>query len=389
MPRKPDRSKPLKPDTLVASHAVAQGPHGAVAPSIHLATTYRWDDVQAKPSFDYSRTVNPTRKDLELLLAELEGGASCVVTNTGMSAIDLVLKLIKPGDLVVAPHDCYGGTHRLFTALAKKGDFEVLFVDQTDAKAAKDAIAQGPRLFWIETPSNPLLRIVDVAALASAAKAKGALVCADNTFLSPARQKPLALGCDLVMHSTTKLINGHTDVVGGAVIAKDAQLGAELAWWSNAMGASGSPFDAYLTLRGARTLFARLDRQEATAMAIAEALEADDRVSKVNYPGLESHPGHGLAKAQQSGFGLILSFDLAPGRNAVAFMNALNLITPAASLGGFETLACLPASMTHAGMAPEARLEAGVTDTLIRLSVGLENPTDILGDIDQALEAAV
>lgn len=383
MPRK------LEPDTLVASHAVARDPiHGGVAPPIHLATTYRWGDVTQKPGFDYSRTVNPTRAQLETLLAELEGGATCVVTNTGMAAIDLVLNLLKPRDLVVAPHDCYGGTHRLFTAKAKKGDFSIQFVDQTDAKAAQDAIEQGPRLLWIETPSNPLLRIVDVAALATAARAKGALVCADNTFLSPARQRPLALGCDLVVHSTTKLINGHTDVVGGAVIAADAKLGEELAWWSNAAGASGSAFDAYLTLRGVRTLYARLDRQEASAATIALTLEADDRIAKVNYPGLASHPGHALAKTQQTGFGIMLSFDLAPGRNAVGFMNALDLITPAASLGGFETLACLPASMTHAGMAPAARLAAGVTDTLIRLSVGLENPADILADIEQALEAA-
>jgi cystathionine gamma-synthase len=383
MPRK------VEPDTLVASHAVARDPaHGAVAPPIHLATTYRWDDVTQKPGVDYSRTVNPTRRQLEALLAQLEGGAACTVTNTGMAAIDLVLNLLKPGDLVVAPHDCYGGTHRLFTAKAKKGDFEVLFVDQTDEAAAKDAIAQGPRLFWIETPSNPLLRIVDVAALAKAAKAKGALVCADNTFLSPARQKPLALGCDLVMHSTTKLINGHTDVVGGAVIAADAKLGEELAWWCNAVGASGSAFDSYLTLRGVRTLYARLDRQEGSAATVATALEADARIAKVHFPGLASHSGHALAKRQQSGFGIMLSFDLAPGHDAVAFMNALALITPAASLGGFETLACLPASMTHAGMDPKARAEAGVTDTLIRLSVGLENPKDLLADIDQALKTA-
>jgi cystathionine gamma-synthase len=382
-------TRKLEPDTLVASHAVARDPiHGGVAPPIHLATTYRWSDVTQKPAFDYSRTINPTRQQLEGLLAELEGGASCVVTNTGMAAIDLVLNLLKPGDLVVAPHDCYGGTHRLLTAKAKKGDFEVAFVDQTDAKAAAHGIAQGPRLFWIETPSNPLLRIVDVAALAAAAKDAGAIVCADNTFLSPARQRPIALGCDLVVHSTTKLINGHTDVVGGAAIAKDAKLGEELAWWSNAVGASGSAFDAYLTLRGVRTLYARLDRQESSALEIAEALEADARIGRVNYPGLPSHPGHGIAKRQQSGFGMMLSFDLAPGRKAPVFMNSLALITPAASLGGFETLACLPASMTHAGMDPKARAEAGVTDTLIRLSVGLENPKDILADIDQALETA-
>jgi cystathionine gamma-synthase len=383
MPRK------REPDTAVASHAVASDPQcGAVAPPIHLSTTYEWTDVTEKPGFDYSRTINPTRRALEGLLAELEGGERALVTNTGMSAIDLILNLVKPGDLVVAPHDCYGGTHRLFTAKAKKGDFEVLFVDQTDPAAAADAIRQGPKLFWIETPSNPLLRITDIATLAADAKAAGALTCADNTFLSPARQKPLDLGCDLVMHSTTKLINGHTDVVGGAVIAKTAALGEELAWWSNAVGASGSPFDSYLTLRGARTLYARLDRQEAAAMAVAKALEADDRVARVHYPGLPSHPGHELAARQQSGFGIILSFDLAAGLDAVAFMNALDLITAAASLGGFETLACLPASMTHAGMDPQARLEAGVTDTLIRLSVGLENPGDLLGDLDAALKAA-
>ncbi|MGD2133980.1 MAG: cystathionine gamma-synthase [Maricaulaceae bacterium] len=382
-------TKPRKPDTLVAAHGVAEDPwRGAVAPPIHLSTTYAWRDVAEKPQFDYSRTANPTRATLAGLLAELEGGAHGIVTATGMAAVDVILNLLSPGDLLVAPHDCYGGSHRLFSAKAKKGNFEVAFVDQTDLNAVDAALARKPKLVWIETPSNPLLRVTDIREVATRARTVGALVCADNTFLSPARQQPLVLGCDLVMHSTTKFINGHTDVVGGAIISKDAELGEELAWWTNCVGASGSAFDSFLTLRGARTLFARLDRQEATAGAIAETLDADERVAAVHYPGLPSHPGHEIAAKQQSGFGALLSFELADGFDARAFMNALELVTPAASLGGFETLACLPASMTHAGMDPKARLEAGVTDSLIRLSAGLENAEDLLADIDAALKTA-
>lgn len=378
-----------RPETLVANHGVAQDPHhGAVAPTITLSATFRWPDPETKPAFDYSRTVNPTRAELEGALAALEGAAGCTVTNTGMAAIDLVLDLIRPGELIVAPHDAYGGTYRLLHSLAQRGRFEVAFIDQNDDTAYEAALANKPRLVWIETPSNPLMRIVDVADRAKKAKAAGALVAADNTFLTPARQRPLDLGCDIVVHSTTKFLNGHSDVVGGAVLAKDKALVEEIAWWANNVGATGAPFDAYLTLRGLRTLCVRLDRQEESAQALADILKADPAVAKVYYPGLADHPGRDIALRQQTGFGAMLSFELRDGPAATRFFKALRLATVAASLGGFETLVCRPATMTHAGMSPEARAEAGIHDGLVRVSVGLEHIDDLAADFGAGLKAA-
>jgi cystathionine gamma-synthase len=375
--------------TICARSGVDQdSAHGAVMPPLYLSSNYSFAGFDQKRKYDYSRSGNPTRDVLADTLAELEGGAGCVVTATGMAAVDLPLALLSPGDLLIAPHDCYGGTHRLICARAKKGHFDVLWVDQNDQEALDAALAKGPKLVLVETPSNPLLRLVDVADICVRAHAVGAKVVADNTFLSPALQRPLELGCDIVVHSTTKYINGHSDVVGGAVIAADPADHAELAWWANCLGVTGSPFDAYLTLRGIRTLFTRIERQQATAGHVAALLDAHPAVKVVHYPGLKSHPGHALVARQQQGPGAMLSFELEGGVEAVrTLVQTLEVFTLAESLGGVESLIAHPATMTHAAMTPEARTVAGITDGLLRLSVGLEHQDDLVADLVRALDA--
>jgi cystathionine gamma-synthase len=385
----PGNSNARNPQTIAAAAGVGlASPHRSVAPQICLSANYAWDDPLVKPSYDYSRSGNPTRSALEEALAELEGAARCVVTATGMAAIDLVLCLVRPGDLVVAPHDCYGGTHRLLSARARIGHFELALVDQTDDDAYAQAIARKPKLVLFETPSNPLLRVTDLEKCARQAKDVGAIAVADNTFLSPALQRPLDLGCDVVLHSTTKFINGHSDVVGGAVLAGDAALGDELAWWANCTGVTGAPFDSYLTLRGLRTLYPRIERQQKTAETVIAHLQADPRIAKIFYPGLVDHPGHDIARRQQKGFGSMFSVELADDIDALEFVRALQVFTTAESLGGFESLVCLPGLMTHASMPPEARAVAGISDRLVRFSVGLEHEDDLWTDIEAALKAA-
>lgn len=375
------------PRTIAARTGVDQDTaHGAVMPPLYLSSNYSFAGFQQKRRYDYSRSGNPTRDQLAETLAELEAGAGAVVVATGMAAVDLALVTLEPGDLLIAPHDCYGGTCRLLCARAKKGHFEVLFIDQADPGALEAALALKPRLVFIETPSNPLLRVVDIADICTRAHAVGAKVVVDNTFLSPALQQPIRLGADFVVHSTTKYINGHSDVVGGAVVCAGADDHALLSWWANCLGVTGSPFDAYLTLRGVRTLFARIERQQTTAGAIAAALDAHPAVKAVHYPGLKSHPGHALATRQQNGPGAMLSFELHGGIDAVReVVEALALFTLAESLGGVESLVAHPATMTHAAMTPEQRAVAGVTDGLLRLSVGLEHQDDLLADLSQAL----
>jgi cystathionine gamma-synthase len=362
---------------------------GAVTPSLVLSSNFSFAGFNDKRRYDYTRSGNPTRDLLGEALAELEGGAGGVVTATGMAAITLVLNaLLEPGDRLVVPHDGYGGSWRLFNALAKKGAFELVTVDLTDARALADALLEPPKLVWIETPSNPLLRITDLRFVIDAAHKAGALAVVDNTFLSPALQNPIAaFGADVVVHSTTKYINGHSDVVGGAVIARDAALHDTLAWWANALGITGSPFDSFLTLRGLRTLDARLRVHEENAGALAPWLDAQPAVAQVHYPGLASHPGHALAARQQHGFGAMLSVELhavegVGGEAAVrAFVEGLQCFTLAESLGGVESLIAHPATMTHAAMAPEARAAAGITDGLLRLSVGIEALEDLQDDL--------
>ena len=373
--------------TLVAQSGVNADPtHGAVMPPLYLSSNYSFDGLDGKRKYDYTRSGNPTRDVLAETLADLEGGSGCVVTSTGMAAVDLALSSLNAGDLLLAPHDCYGGTHRLLTARAKKGHFEVEFVDQRDDAWLDAAFAKKPKLILIETPSNPLMRVVDIADLCRRAHAAGAKAIVDNTFLSPALQRPIALGADYVVHSTTKYINGHSDVVGGAVISANQADHEQTAWWANCLGVTGSPFDAWLTLRGVRTLFARIERQQATAGLLAEWLERQPGVAAVHYPGLKSHAGHDLAARQQSGFGAMLSFELEGGISAVrAFVDGLSTFTLAESLGGVESLIAHPALMTHAAMVPEARRTAGISDGLLRLSIGLEHVEDLQNDLIRAL----
>jgi cystathionine gamma-synthase len=362
---------------------------GAVVPPIHLTSTFSFVGFGEKRAYDYSRSGNPTRDALAGALAELEGGAGAVVTASGMAAVGLVTQLFRPGQVAVVPHDCYGGTYRLFNALRERGSLDVRFVDFQDAAALGAALDGRPALLWIETPSNPLLRIVDVAGVAGAGHAAGALVVADNTFLSPVWQRPLALGADVVVHSTTKYLNGHSDVVGGAVIAASRELHEKLAWWANCIGVTGAPFDSYLTLRGLRTLHARMRAHGENAAALVELLASHRAVARVHYPGLESHPGHAVARAQQQGFGAMVSFELRGGIAQVrAFLDALRLFSLAESLGGVESLVAHPASMTHAAMDEAARRRAGISDALVRLSVGIEDAADLTRDLAQALDAA-
>jgi len=363
--------------------------HGAVVPPLHLSSNFAFAGLGKPRPYDYTRSGNPTRDALGEALAALEGGAGAVVTSSGMAALTLVCHLLEPGDVLVAPHDCYGGTYRLFQGLAAKGHFEVLFVDQTDDVALDAALARKPKLVLTETPSNPLLRIVDIRKVAAGARAAGALYAVDNTFLSPALQQPLALGADLVIHSTTKYINGHSDVVGGAVIAATEELAETLTWWANCLGITGAPFDSYMTLRGVRTLFARIRQHEESASILASALNGHKSVEQVYYPGLETHPGNAIAASQQSGFGGMVSFEIKGGEAAVrAFIDKLQFFTLAESLGGVESLVCHPPTMTHAPFSEAALAAAGIGRNLIRLSVGLESTQDLLADILNALQAA-
>lgn len=378
-----------KPATIVAAARPDFDGLGSVAPPIWTSDTFRWANSDEKPEFDYSRTVNPNRTLLAEALAELEGAVGGVITNSGQSAALLSLLRLPLGARVVAPHDCYGGTFRLLDAFARQGRIRCEFVDQTDDNAFAASLTGGLDLLWIETPSNPLLRITDVRKCAGLAKEQGALVIADNTLPTPVRQKPLELGCDLVMHSTTKALNGHSDLFGGALLVKDAALLEELQWWSNAAGLNGSAYDASQTLRGLRTLPLRIDRQEATAGSLAEWLASHPQVQSVHYPGLASHPGHALAVEQQAGPGFMFSIRLNGGKPAAdQFVAALELITLASSLGGFATLICAPATMTHRGMPPAEQERAGLHPDLLRLSVGLEDAADLQADLERGFAAS-
>ncbi|WP_275553220.1 cystathionine gamma-synthase [Mixta sp. Marseille-Q2659] len=364
--------------------------YGCVVPPIHLSSTYNFTDFNQPRAHDYSRRGNPTRDVVQRALAELEDGAGAVMTNTGMSAIHLVCTLfLKPGDLLVAPHDCYGGSYRLFDSQSKRGAYRVKFVDQGDAEALQDALAEKPKLVLVESPSNPLLRVVDIAAICQAAREAGAISVVDNTFLSPALQNPLALGADLVLHSCTKYLNGHSDVVAGAVIAKDAAVATELAWWANNIGVTGSAFDSYLLLRGMRTLGPRMAAAQRNALAIVEYLQQQPLVKKLYHPSLPENAGHQHAVRQQRGFGAMLSFELDGDEPRLRrFLKALELFTLAESLGGVESLISHTATMTHAGMSAEARAAAGISDTLLRISVGIEDHEDLIADLDNAFRVA-
>jgi cystathionine gamma-synthase len=381
--------EPKKPATIVAAaHPDLDPAYGSVGPAIWTSDTFRWETPDEKPAFDYSRTVNPNRAMLVRTLAELEGAAGGVVTNSGQSAALIALLRLPVGARVVAPHDCYGGTYRLLEALARQEKIRCTFVDQANDAAFAASLHDDVALLWIETPSNPLMRITDIRKRTAEAKHRGALTLADNTLLSPCRQRPLDLGCDLVLHSTTKVLNGHSDLFGGALLAKDPALVEELEWWSNAAGVNGSAFDASQIVRGLRTLPLRVERQEASAIAIADWLCARPEIKAVHFPGLERSDGHQIAAVQQSGPGFMLSFELRGGKEAAdRFVGAIELITLASSLGGFSTLICTPSTMTHRGMPAEVQREAGIAPDLLRLSVGLEDVADLIADLERGLSA--
>jgi cystathionine gamma-synthase len=382
-------SKATKATLAVRAAIESDTQHGAVVPPLHLSSNFAFAGFGEKRQYDYTRSGNPTRDALADVLSELEGGAGAVITSSGMAALTLLTQFLKPGDTIIAPHDCYGGTFRLFEQQAAKGLFEVRFVDQSDEEALRLACELGPRIILTETPSNPLLRVVDIAKIAAAAKDCGALLAVDNTFLSPALQNPIELGADFVIHSTTKYINGHSDVVGGCVVAATDELAEQLVFWANCIGITGAPFDSFLTLRGIRTLHPRIRQHEDSAGRLARALDQHDLVDTVYYPGLPSHPGHDIACRQQRGFGGMISFEIAGGESAIrSFVAHLQYFSLAESLGGVESLVCHPASMTHAPLNDEALAEAGIKPNLVRLSVGLESTEDLLSDVLLALEAA-
>ncbi len=387
-------SKGKTPKKSIATRSVRAGlesdaQHGSVVPPIYLSTNFAFEKYRTPRKYDYTRSGNPTRDQLGNALADLEDGAGAVVTCTGLSAITLILATLPSGARVIAPYDCYGGTYRLLAALHAQGNLVVEFVDQGDPTALRTALDKGARLVWIETPSNPLLRVVDIRAITEAAHAADALAVVDNTFLSPIWQQPLKLGADMVMHSTTKYLNGHSDVVGGAVIAATKELHDNLAWWANAIGVTGAPFDSFMTLRGVRSLHARMRVHAENTAAVVDCLARHPGVERVYYPGLPDHPGHDIARRQQSGFGAMLSFELHGGEAAVeAFLSGLECFTLAESLGGVESLISHPASMTHAGMEESARLRAGIGAGLLRVSVGIEDSADLVADLAAGLERA-
>ena len=380
----------LDPRTLAVRAGVdSDEQHGAVMPPVYLSSNFCFEGFGLKRQHDYTRTSNPSRDLLAEALAELEQGAGAAVTASGMAAVTLALELVPLGGRVVAPQDCYGGTYRLLRDRAAAGHYQVDFIDQTNADQVGQALSSPASMVWIETPTNPLLRIVDIKTVAAQAREAAALVVVDNTFLSPALQQPLTLGADVVVHSTTKYLNGHSDVVGGAAVSLQSEIAERLAYSANALGLTGAPFDSFLTLRGLRTLHPRLQIHQENAMGLASALLDHEVVKTVHYPGLPEHPQHGLAKQQQSGFGGMLSFELNGGEAAVAqFVERLQLFSLAESLGGVESLVCHPASMTHLPLTPEARADAGIVPGLVRLSVGIEALADLRNDLRQALDAA-
>jgi cystathionine gamma-synthase len=384
----------LVPEAELATQCVHAGvqpdpSYGAVMPPIHLSSTFAFQDVGTNAGFDYTRSGNPTRAALEEAIALLEGGQGATCTSTGMSAVLVALNLLPKASHLICTVDCYGGTFRMLEHARLTSGLEVTYLELADLEGLRAALRPNTRMIWVETPSNPLLRLTDIRAVAALATAHGALTVVDNTFLSPVLQRPFSLGADLVVHSSTKYLNGHSDVVGGVVVGRpgDVAMTQRIQSLNNLLGTSQSPFDCFLVQRGLKTLLLRMRAHEAGARAVATFLAGHPAVRVVHYPGLEAHPQHALARAQQSGFGGMLSFELAGGGPArvEALLRSLKWFTLAESLGGVESLVAHPATMTHASMTPEARQRAGITDGVIRLSVGIEDPKDLIADLDQAL----
>jgi cystathionine gamma-synthase len=356
---------------------------------IYSSSTFRWVDLNTHKGFDYTRSDNPTRRALEQNLAALEGGVDCKATATGMAAITAAMQMFEPGDHVIAGHDIYGGTFRLFYSILAERGLEFSFVNMGDPGNVRKAVKRNTKCIWIETPSNPLLSIVDMKAIAAIARDAGAISIADNTFLSPYLQRPFEHGVDIVVHSTTKYLNGHSDVVGGAVITRHEEHAKRVSYIVNALGLACSPFDAWLVLRGVKTLGPRMEAHQRGAMALATMLASHPKVARVYYPGLPSHPRHELAKRQQDGFGGMLSFDVKGGRpEAERVLTGTKLFQLAESLGGVESLMEYPETMSHASMTPEARHAAGISERTVRVSVGIEHPDDLVADMRAAVDAA-
>ena len=387
MPKRTDL-KSMSIQTRAVSLGVdTDATHGAVMPPLYLSSNFSFEGLGKKRSYDYARSGHPNRDLIADVIAELEGGAGCVMTASGLAALDLLWQDLPGQKRVIAPHDCYGGTQRLLNARAKQGLIALSYVDQGDDQALKTALAQGAELVLIETPSNPLMRVVDLKSIIDLSHEAGAKVAVDNTFLSPALQNPIALGADYVVHSTTKYINGQSDVIGGAIVVSDPAEIDIKKWWANCLGSGAPAFDSYLTLRGIRTLFVRIHQQQKSAQILAEFLHTDPKIAKVYYPGLTSHPGHDIAARQQKGFGAMMSFELKGGIEAVAkLVDNISVFTLAESLGGVESLIVHPASMTHAAMSPEAQATAGISPSLVRLSIGLEDVDDLKAALAEALD---
>ncbi len=377
------------PDTLAVHAGYTPDPTtGAVMPPIYQTSTYAQEAPGVHKGYEYSRTDNPTREALEACVAALEGGAHGLAFASGMAAIANVLALLRAGDHVVAVDDLYGGTVRLFEHVGRANGLDFTYVDLRDPGRLREALRPNTRLVWVETPTNPLLKLVDLAAVAHIAREAGVISVCDNTFLSPYFQRPLELGIDIVVHSTTKYLNGHSDVVGGVLVLNDEELYRRLKFLQNAIGAVPGPVDCWLTLRGIRTLHVRMERHQANALAIARWLEAHPRVRRVLYPGLPSHPQHELARRQQRGYGGMITVELdADLEGTRRFLQRVRLFTLAESLGGVESLIEHPAIMTHASLPPERRAALGIGDALVRLSVGVEHVDDLIADLQQALEA--
>lgn len=365
------------------------GTYNSVTTPIYPSSTFYFDAIGKHRGFDYTRSGNPTRAGLEENLADLEGGVGASITCTGMSAVTTLMFLFQPGDHIITGNDIYGGTYRSFASVFKQMGIQFSFVDMRDPANIKAAVRENTKAIWIETPSNPLLNITDIRAAAKIAHDCGAIAIADNTFLSPYFQRPLELGCDIVMHSTTKYINGHSDVVGGAIISKSSEWAEKVKYYTNALGTPCSPFDAWLVLRGVKTLVPRMKMHETNAIALAEFLDQHPKVKKVYYPGLKSFPQYDLVKSQMHGFGGMLSFDVDTDLvNLDTLFEHLQLFILAESLGGVESLIEQPWSMSHASMDEEARVTAGITPGTIRVSVGLEHPDDLIADMENALDAS-
>jgi cystathionine gamma-synthase len=359
----------------------------SVITPIYQTSTFRFEDVGATKGYDYTRTSNPTRKALEENIAALEGGLSAKAVATGMAATTAALHFLHSGDHIICTNDCYGGTERVLRTYSELFGFQLTYINMADLDAVRSAVRKNTKGFWIETPSNPLLNIIDIRALAALAHECKALAFVDNTFLTPYNQRPFEFGADVIIHSTTKYLNGHSDVVGGAVVVNRPELADRLQYIVNTIGVGQSPFDSWLVLRGIKTLIPRMKIHEENARAVADFLNQHPKVHRVYYPGLSTHPGHELAKRQQRGFGGMVSFEVKGGmENAKSVLRSTKIFALAESLGGIESLICHPATMTHGSMNPELRDKAGINECVIRLSVGIEDIHDLIEDLDQALQ---